>query len=128
MMVDVEDVKAAIGRAGTVILDARSEGEWRGTETRGNRRTGHIPGAVHIDWLDNVTDDELQLLRDADGLRDMYRRAGVTPDKEIITICQAGIRAAQSATVLRLLGYENVRVYDGSFAEWGNRDDTPLER
>jgi thiosulfate/3-mercaptopyruvate sulfurtransferase len=127
-MAGVEDVKAAIGKPGTVILDVRSEGEWQGTESRGNRRTGRIPTSVHVEWLENVTADEAQLLKDSDTLRRMYEAAGVTPDKEVITVCQAGIRAAQSATVLKLLGYERVRVYDGSFAEWGNRDDTPLEK
>ena len=57
----------------------------------------------------------------------MYEAAGVTADKEVITVCQSGIRAAQAATVLKLLGYDRVRVYDGSFADWANRDDTPLE-
>jgi thiosulfate/3-mercaptopyruvate sulfurtransferase len=128
LMASADDVKAAIGKAGTVILDVRSDGEWAGTESRGNRRTGHIPSSVHIEWLDNVTADEEQLIKDADSLRRMYEGAGVTPDKEVIALCQAGIRAAQSATVLKLLGYDRVRVYDGSFAEWGNRDDTPLEK
>jgi thiosulfate/3-mercaptopyruvate sulfurtransferase len=128
LMASADDVKAAIGRPGAVILDVRSDGEWQGTESRGNRRTGRIPGSVHVEWLQNVTADELQLMKDADYLRSMYARAGVTPDKEVITVCQSGIRAAQAAVVLKLLGYERVRVYDGSFAEWGNRDDTPLER
>jgi len=127
-MARADDVKAAIGRAGAVILDVRSDGEWQGMETRGNRRTGRIPGSVHIEWLDNVSADELQTLKPADELRRMYEAGGVTPDKEVITVCQQGIRAAQAATVLRLLGYDQVRVYDGSFLEWGNRDDTPIER
>ncbi len=128
LMADADDVKAAIGRPDTVILDARSDGEWQGLESRGNKRAGRIPGSVHMEWLRNVGDDELQLLKPADELRRMYEAAGVTPDKEVITVCQAGIRAAQAAIVLKLLGYERVRVYDGSFAEWGNRDDTPIER
>lgn len=127
LFASADDVKAAIDRPGTVIVDARSDGEWQGTESRGNKRTGRIPGSVHFEWLNNVTGDSEQLLKDADELRRMYEAGGVTPDKEIITVCQAGIRAAQVATVLTLLGYDRVRVYDGSFAEWGNRDDTPIE-
>jgi thiosulfate/3-mercaptopyruvate sulfurtransferase len=126
-MASAEDVKAAIGRNGTVILDVRSDAEWRGEESRGNRRTGRIPGSVHVEWLNTVTADELQLLKPADILRGLYMEAGVTPDREVITVCQSGIRAAQTATVLKLLGFDRVRVYDASFAEWGNRDDTPIE-
>jgi thiosulfate/3-mercaptopyruvate sulfurtransferase len=128
MLASAEDVKAAIGRPGTVILDVRSDGEWAGTETRGNKRPGRIEGAVHIEWLRNVSADQVQTLKDADELRKMYAAAGVTPDKEVIAHCQAGIRAAQTAAVLRLIGYDKVRVYDGSWAEWGNRDDTPIVR
>ncbi len=119
-------VLGAIGRNDTVILDVRSEEEWLGKNDRGNKRAGHIPGAVHLEWLNNVTADELQRLKSPDELLAMYEAAGVTPDKEIVVHCQAGVRAAQSTMTLKLLGYERVRNYDGSFLEWANRDDTPL--
>jgi thiosulfate/3-mercaptopyruvate sulfurtransferase len=128
MYATADDVKAAIGREGVVILDARSDGEWAGNESRSNRRTGRIPGSVHFEWLVNVTDDDVHMMKPPEELRRMYESAGVTPDKEVITLCQGGIRAAQSAATLYLLGFEKVRVYDGSFGEWGNRDDTPLEK
>ena len=58
---------------------------------------------------------------------DCYRLPeGVTPDKEVITVCQLGIRASQAAMTLKMLGYERVRDYDASFFEWGNREDTPI--
>jgi thiosulfate/3-mercaptopyruvate sulfurtransferase len=121
-----DDVKKAIGRPEAIILDVRSDEEWRGKESRGNKRAGRIPGSVHIEWLQNVT-GEHHILKPAAELREMFEKAGVTPDKEVVTVCQAGIRAAQAAMTLRLLGYEKVRTYDGSFAEWGNREDTPIE-
>ena len=128
LMASADDVKAAIGRHGTVILDVRSDAEWQGKESRGNRRTGRIPGSLHVEWLNTVSPDELQLLKPAEVLSRLYDDAGVTADKEVITVCQSGVRAAQTATVLKLLGFDRVRVYDASFAEWGNRDDTPVER
>jgi thiosulfate/3-mercaptopyruvate sulfurtransferase len=128
MYATADDVKAAIGKPGIVIVDARSDGEWAGIESRSNQRTGRIPGSVHFEWLVNVTEDDIHMMKPPEELRSMYESAGVTPDKEVITLCQGGIRAAQSAATLALLGFEKVRVYDGSFAEWGNRDDTPLER
>ncbi len=121
-----EDVLRAISRDDAVILDVRSDDEWLGKNDRGNKRAGHIPGAVHVEWLNNVTADELQRVKNSEELRAMYEAAGVTPDKEIVVHCQAGIRAAQSTMTLKVLGYERVRNYDGSFLEWANRDDTPL--
>jgi len=123
-----EYVLAAIGRPDIVILDVRSEEEWEGSNTRGNKRSGHMPGAVHVEWVRNMRADDPVRLKPAGELRAMYEAVGVTPDREIITVCQAGVRAAQAAQTLRLLGYERVRDYDGSFAEWGNRDDTPIVR
>jgi thiosulfate/3-mercaptopyruvate sulfurtransferase len=63
----------------------------------------------------------------ADELRQMYEDAGVTPDREVITYCQGGYRAANSYLALRLLGYPRVRVYVGSWKEWGDREALPIE-
>ena len=79
-------VLAALQRPDVVILDVRSDGEWDGTNTRGNQRAGHIPGAVHIEWVNNLTPDDARCFKSADDLRAMFAAAGVTPDKEVITV------------------------------------------
>jgi thiosulfate/3-mercaptopyruvate sulfurtransferase len=126
MKVSAEDVMERLEKPGVVILDVRSDAEWNGSNTRGNKRQGHMPGAVHLEWTNNLTPDDLRRYKSADDLRAMFEAAGVTPDKEVVTVCQGGIRAAQAAFTLTLLGYERVRNYDGSFSDWGNRDDTPI--
>lgn len=128
VFVHVEEMKALVGQPAAQLLDVRSQGEWEGTVTRGNRRTGHIPGAAHMEWLDSVTGDGIKALRPADEVKRRLGAAGVTADKPIVTYCQGGVRASHTAFVLTLLGYKEVRIYDGSFAEWGNRDDTPIVR
>ena len=85
-----------------------------------------MPGAVHLEWTHNLTSDPSKRWKSADELKAMFEAAGVTPDKEIVTVCQGGIRAAQAFFTLNLLGYDKVRNYDGSFSDWGNRDDTPI--
>jgi thiosulfate/3-mercaptopyruvate sulfurtransferase len=126
VLASAEYVKAAYQRPDVVVLDVRTDGEWAGTNNRGNKRGGHIPGAVHLEWLNNLAAERDQAFKTADELQAMYAAAGVTPDKEVITVCQGGIRAAQAAATLTLMGYTRVRNYDGSFREWGNRDDTPI--
>jgi thiosulfate/3-mercaptopyruvate sulfurtransferase len=121
-----EYIMANLEKPGVVVLDVRSDGEWEGTNTRGNKRQGHMPGAVHLEWTHNLTPDDEKRWKSAEDLKSMFDAAGVTPDKEVITVCQGGIRAAQAAFTLTLLGYPNVRDYDGSFSDWGNRDDTPI--
>lgn len=118
------DVRERLGRAGTVILDTRSDGEYCGTTVRA-KRGGAIPGAAHVEWTRNLGGDGA--FKPADELRQMYESAGVTPDKEIITYCQGGYRAAHAYLALRLLGYPRVRNYTGSWKEWGDRDDLPIE-
>lgn len=122
----VDDLKAAIDAPGIQVMDMRSDGEWLGTNDRGNARVGHVPGAIHLEWLDYVESDDTRVFKSADTLRAMLRDVGVTPDSEVITYCQGGIRAAHGFFVLRLLGWDRVRNYDGSMREWANRDDTPL--
>ena len=119
------DVKDRLGRADAVIVDTRSDAEYHGTTVRA-KRGGAIPGAVHIEWTRNLTPDGD--FKPADDLRDMYEQAGVTPDKEVVTYCQGGYRAAHSYLALRLLGYPRVRNYVGSWKEWGDREELPVEK
>lgn len=118
------EVRAAVGKSSSVILDTRSDGEYCGTMVRA-RRGGAIPGAVHIEWTRNLTPDGR--FKPAAELSRMYEDAGVTPDREVITYCQGGYRAAHSYVALRLLGYPRVRNYVGSWKEWGDREDLPVE-
>jgi thiosulfate/3-mercaptopyruvate sulfurtransferase len=118
------DVQTRIGNPDAVLLDTRSDGEWSGTTVRA-RRGGRIPGAVHVEWTRNLGDDGA--FKPAAELRAMYERAGVTPDKEVVTYCQGGYRAAHGYLALRLLGYPRVRNYTGSWKEWGDREDLPVE-
>jgi thiosulfate/3-mercaptopyruvate sulfurtransferase len=108
------------------VLDSRTDGEWEGTNDRGNKRSGRVPNAKHLEWLRFVETDDMRRFLPAEKLQALVDEAGFTRDKPIITYCQGGIRAAHAAFVLELLGYEGVRVYDGSMREWANRDDTPL--
>jgi thiosulfate/3-mercaptopyruvate sulfurtransferase len=108
------------------VLDSRTDGEWEGTNDRGNKRSGRVPNAKHLEWLRFVETDDMRRFLPPEKLQALVDEAGFTRDKPIITYCQGGIRAAHAAFVLTLLGYEGVRVYDGSMREWANRDDTPL--
>ena len=74
-----------VGNEGVVVLDVRSNGEWDGSNSRGNARSGRIPGAVHLEWLNFITDDCHQTIKSADELRAMLEEVGATPDKEIVT-------------------------------------------
>lgn len=117
------DVHRAIDDAQTVIVDVRRESEYRGTERRA-RRGGTIPGAVHVFWRDHLDDEGA--FRPAGEIRDLYISRGVTPDKTIILVCHGGYRSANTFLALKSLGYPDVRNYIGSWAEWGNRDDSRI--
>jgi thiosulfate/3-mercaptopyruvate sulfurtransferase len=120
-----QDVRDRLNDPETVLLDTRSDGEYAGTTVRA-ARGGSIPGAVHIEWKRNLEDNGE--FKPAGDLRAMYERAGVTPDREVITYCQGGYRAAHSYLALRLLGYPRIRNYVGSWKEWGDRVDLPVEK
>ncbi len=119
------DVRDRLGDPGTAILDTRCDAEYYGEEVRA-ARGGAIPGAVNVEWKRNLTDDGR--FKSREELAQMYALAGVTPDREVVTYCQGGYRAAHTYLALRLLGYPRLRNYTGSWKEWGDRQDLPIER
>ena len=131
-LMSLEALQAALGSADPLILDVRSQAEfvgerfWPSGATAGAGRPGRIPGAVHL---------HIDLIHTADGafksvaaLQQLFQNHGVVPERTIVTYCTIGARASEAATVLRyLLGYPDVRVYDGSCAQWGTQAQTPIE-
>lgn len=118
-----------------LLIDVRSPAEYKGEITAPpeypNEQTqvgGHIPGAVNIPWGQAV-DPNTGKFKPPEELKRLYESAGITPDKEVITYCRIGERAAHTWFVLKhILKYPAVRVYDGSWAEWGNLVGAPVEK
>ena len=108
------------------LLDARSQMEYEGFDVRA-MRGGHIPGARNINWLDTIDTTRNNRFKSADELLQMLHQQGITPDKEIITYCQTHHRSSHSYAMLKSLGYDRIRGYAGSWSEWGNSTETPIE-
>ncbi|MGH2402916.1 MAG: sulfurtransferase, partial [bacterium] len=127
-------VREYVGKSGRALVDVRSPKEFSGEllapenlPQEGAQRGGHIPGAANIPWGQAVADDGT--FKPADQLRALYSAKGVTPDKEIIAYCRIGERSSHTWFVLTyLLGYPQVRNYDGSWTEWGSLIGAPIER
>ncbi|MBV9002754.1 MAG: sulfurtransferase [Solirubrobacterales bacterium] len=118
------EIVSRLDDPGVRLVDVRGEAEFSGEQRRA-ARGGHIPGAVLWPWDENLRPD--LTLRDPAEIRDRARAAGLLADHELVTYCQGGVRAAHAALALRLAGYPRVRVYDGSWADWGNDPALPIE-
>ncbi|MFB3061386.1 MAG: sulfurtransferase [Candidatus Binatia bacterium] len=125
LLATADTVLGSLNQNESCILDTRSDDEYMGRNVRA-ARGGAIPGAIHIEWTRSL--DERGRFKPASELKAMFLEAGVTPDKEIIAYCQGGYRSAHSYLALRLLGYPRVRNYLGSWKEWGDRLDLPIEK
>ena len=113
-----------LGHAGAQIFDVRSDEEYFGERVRA-KHAGAVPGAIHRDWTHSVAADGS--FKSAAQLRDEFAQLGLDPQSEIIPYCQGGYRSANAYFALRIAGYPRVRNYLGSWGEWGNRDDLPIE-
>ncbi len=126
-------VLESLGRPDYALVDVRSPQEFTGEliappgmmETA--QRGGHIPGARNIPWAQAVREDGT--FKSPEELRALYESQGITPDKHVIVYCRIGERSSHTWFVLKyLLGYPDVRNYDGSWTEWGNLVGAPIER
>ncbi|TWH49022.1 sulfurtransferase [Sporomusa sp. KB1] len=124
-----EEVWTAVKKhdSNVIILDVREWEEFSGSiQAPGAVRKGRIPGAVWLYWGDVLNPDKT--LKNAGELRKIFTAKGITPGKTVITYCQAGVRAAHTAYVLsEVLGYKNVKNYAGSWIEWSQREELPIE-
>jgi thiosulfate/3-mercaptopyruvate sulfurtransferase len=125
LIVGIDQVLENIGDDDSLVVDTRSADEYSGRDVRA-ARGGHIPESVHLEWTQNVDEDGRFL--SAAKLKDLYLGSDITGDLAIYTLCQTAVRATHSWFVLaELLGYDDVAVYDGSWTEWGNSADTPID-
>lgn len=125
-----EEVKTLLNSENSenvVILDTRSPAEYQGEDVRAERG-GHIPGAVNIEWKQTIRQEGVPYFKSVDELKQIYESNGVTPDKKVVPYCQTNVRGAHTYLTLRLLGYENISPYEGSWAQWGNDPEAPIEK
>lgn len=113
--------------ADVVFLDARTADEYKGIVMR-SAQGGHIPGAVNYDYANAIDRENYSRLKSADVLRETLKERGVIPEKEIVVYCQTHHRSAHTWFVLKYLGFPRVRGYPGSWSQWGNSPDAPIER
>jgi thiosulfate/3-mercaptopyruvate sulfurtransferase len=136
MRVGRDDVRANLGKPGRLLLDVRSPEEYRGERVmeypkfdHGAERAGRIPGAVHLYYKELLNADDSY--RGPDEIRAMFERVGATPDMaaEIVCYCRLSHRATLAWVAMKhILGYENVKIYDGSWTEWGSIVGFPVEK
>jgi thiosulfate/3-mercaptopyruvate sulfurtransferase len=123
ILADLEYVKICVDKNSqdVIIVDCRSEAEYNGSVARAFHR-GHIPKSVNVEWSNNLSNEKFLKF---DALVRLY--SFISKDTEVITYCQGGYRAANTYLVLKQLGYPNVRMYLGSWGEWGNNPTLPVE-
>lgn len=125
--VTAEWIKQHLSDPSVRLVDARSPEEYAGGGMQGPR-SGHIPGAVNIEWTRLLASGNVSTLLERSDLKELFAGAGVEPKQEVVAYCQSGMRASLAYFALRLLGYPRVHLYDGSWAEWSELSDAMVER
>jgi thiosulfate/3-mercaptopyruvate sulfurtransferase len=123
----IGDIRQAVEKGGAQILDARSAGRFTAAEPepRAGMRSGHMPGALSLPFTD-LLDPKFREFKDPGAIQERLRAANVDLDQPIVTSCGSGVTACAVSLALFLVGKEDAAVYDGSWSEWGGRQDTPI--
>ena len=126
VLAQVDWVSASLNKPGITILDARTPEFYEGKEMGSHAgRRGHIPGARNVPFT-SLMDEKTLVFKDASALQELFRAAGVQPGDTVVTYCHIGLQASLLNFAARYLGYD-ARMFDGSFEEWSNRKDLPVE-
>lgn len=121
-----DEILGRLNDPALVLLDARTPEEYAGTNVRA-AKGGHIPGAVNLNWLDAIDRSNSARLHPDGTLRRMLSERGITEDKDVFAYCHTHHRSAHSYVMLKHLGFPSVKGYAGSWSEWGNDPETPVE-
>lgn len=127
LMCDFNYVAEASQSGDKVIFDARSLDEYTGADERAEQ-SGHVPNAVHLEWNSVLEPEGIPYFLPADEIQEQYTELGITPDKEVIPHCHTNVRGSHAYFTLRLMGYDSVRPYEGSWAEYGNREGAAVSQ
>jgi thiosulfate/3-mercaptopyruvate sulfurtransferase len=119
-MCDIRTVLGAADDPNVIVFDVRSRDEYDGVDVRA-AQGGHIPGAVNLEWSDVLQEGDIPFFRPFEEIEALYASLGVTRDKEVIPHCHTNVRGSHAYFTLRLMGFDSVRAYEGSWSEFGNQ-------
>ena len=125
-----QQIEENLDSANYTLIDTRSKEEYEGIDKRQNKHGGRIPNAVHLNWTDNfrIGEDGIPRLLSYEELKEKYESVGITQNKTVIPYCQTNVRGSNTYFVLRLMGYQDIRPYEGSWSEWGNAAEAKIEK
>jgi thiosulfate/3-mercaptopyruvate sulfurtransferase len=124
IVADAAWVSRHLNQLGVTIIDARAKEFYTGSQADGTPRSGHIPGATNLSYL-NVVDEKTSQFKSPDALRDLFRAAGLKPGNLMVSYCHIGQRATVLYFTAKMLGY-NAKMYDGSWEDWSQRKNLPV--